>query len=124
MTNVLLVEDDQDVRSVFVETLETAGFGVTSAENGIAAFATLKDKTFDVIICDYRLPFLDAKGFYDELKEYYPAMAERVVFVTGWAHDEETRKFLQRTRQPFLGKPCSAVELLEAVRRMAEAKPS
>ncbi len=120
--DVLIVEDDADVRRSHSKILERAGFMVTGVDNGLAAFAELQQRTFHTIVCDIKMPFLDGKSFYQQLEETLPTMASRVVFVTGWAGDESTRRFLEETGQPFLRKAVEVAELVNAVQEIAEKR--
>ena len=120
--DVLIVEDDPAVRKSHAKILERAGFMVASVDNGLAAFAELQQRPFRVIVCDIKMPFLEGKSLYEQLEENMPDMAGRVVFVTSWVGDEPTRRFLERTGQPFLEKPVELAELVDVVRKTA-AKP-
>ncbi|HEX9730125.1 MAG TPA: response regulator [Gemmatimonadales bacterium] len=118
---VLVVEDDPLVRDAIKRLLEHAGFHVTIAPNGLAALGRIRDASFRAVVCDIRLPFLQGNDFYDQLKELFPEMVKRVVFVTGWAHEDEIRAFLERTGQPYLTKPFEAAALIAAVKEVDAA---
>ena len=116
---VLLIEDDPLVRDGMIRVLEHGGFTVTAVANGLSGLAELRDQRYSAIVCDLRLPFLEGNDFFMQVKELFPEMATRTVFVTGWADDPDTREFLEKTGQPFLGKPFAADELVKIVRRLA-----
>ena len=69
------------------------------------------------------MPFLEGKSCFRELQQTFPAMATRVVFVTGLAEEDETKRFLQQTGQPYLAKPVRPNDLVAAVAQMAK-KPA
>jgi DNA-binding response OmpR family regulator len=116
--NVLLVEDDPTVSKIFTIVLERAGFAVTSVANAVDALAVLGQSPFHAIVCDLILPRAEGTTFYDELRSTFPDMAERVLFVTGWANEPKSRALLEHTGRPFLAKPVEATELVAAVRRI------
>ena len=118
--DVLIIEDDAQLRRTYTKILERAGFMVAAVDNGLAGFAELQRQTFRTIMCDIQMPYLGGKGFYQQLEEAFPPMASRVVFVTAWAGDEKSRRFLEQTGQPFLRKPVEVAELVNAVREMVE----
>lgn len=120
--DVLLVEDEPGTCKTYTKLLERAGFRVNAVENGLAAIAELNEHSFRAIVMDVGLPFLEGRKLYNELVDSYPAMAKRVIFVTGSVDDEEVLRFLQETGRPYLGKPASAAELIKVVRRTADAK--
>lgn len=121
--DVLIIDDDAQVRDVHRRLLERAGYMVTAVDNGLAALAALQEQRFQVIVCDVQMPFLKGQSFYDALADAFPAMRQRVVFVTGWGDDPEVRTFLANTGRPALHKPVEPKELVAMVRRIAE-RPS
>lgn len=117
--DVLLIEDDTDVRATTAKVLTAAGFTVTEAENGRAALDLVSQRGFSAIICDLRLPHLPGGAFYDELAGKDPALARRVIFVSAIAHDPAVREFLEGTGRPYLQKPYEVDALIATVRRVA-----
>ncbi len=120
--DVLLVEDEPGTRKTLTKLLERAGFRVNAVDNGLAAIAELNEHSFRAIVLDVGLPFLEGRKLYNELVDSYPAMANRVIFVTGSLGDEEVLRFLQETGRPYLGKPPSSAELVKVVRETADRK--
>ncbi|MGD2136092.1 MAG: response regulator [Gemmatimonadales bacterium] len=120
MTDVLVADDDQRIAQLHAKLLERAGFMVTVVDNGLAAFAALQQQRYRAIVCDIQMPFLEGTRLYDQIREEFPEAAGRVVFVTGWAHDAETRKFLEQTGQPYLPKPVDFEKLVATVTRVVE----
>ncbi len=115
MIDVLLVDDEEDVRSTLTKMLEQGGFSVVALDNGLQAIAELQQQPVGAIVTDVLMPFLEGRRFYDELASERPEMAERVVFVTG-AHDDIVREVEERTGRPVLRKPVRAAELVRTVR--------
>jgi CheY-like chemotaxis protein len=117
--NILLVEDDPLVRTSIIKILERGGYTVSAVPNGLAALSELRDQRFSAIITDLKLPFLQGDDFFRQVQELFPEMARRIVFVTGWAHDQRIQEFLAQTGQPCLPKPFEAGDLVSAVQRVA-----
>jgi DNA-binding response OmpR family regulator len=117
--NVLLVEDDPLVRKSIVKILEHGGFTVSAVSNGLAALSELRDQRFSAIVTDLKLPFLRGDDFFRQVQELFPDLASRIVFVTGWGHDQQIREFLEETGQPCLPKPFEAKDLVAAIKRVA-----
>ena len=118
--DILIVDDDDDVRRTFSKALERAGYVVRSVANGLAALAEIQQHEYRVIVCDVHMPFLPGESFYDELLKDYPHMAERVVFATGWMEHDEVGPFVARSGRPVLHKPVDLKQLTETVRAVAE----
>lgn len=119
--DVLIVDDDPKVLEAHAKVLERAGFMVTAADNGLAALAELQQHTYRVILCDIQMPFLEGKSFYHQLQEALPSMARRVIFVTGWAQEARTQRFLRKAGRPYLQKPAKATDLVNVVRQVADS---
>ncbi len=120
MIDVLLVDDEEGVRSTLAKMLEQGGFSVVAVNNGLQAVAELQQQPFGAIVTDILMPFLEGRRFYDELASERPEMTERVVFVTGWSDDKQVRAIAERTGRPVLRKPVRAQELVGAVREVFE----
>jgi len=120
--DILVIEDDPTVQKVLTKALEKSGYMVKCVDNGLQALAELQETEFRAILCDVGLPFLEGKSLYDQIKLDYPAMAARVLFVTGMAEDPKTRKFLTDTGRPVIGKPFDLPDLVKKVRGVADHK--
>ena len=81
------------------------GYRVGTASNGRHALAQLQAQPYDVIVCDLRMPELDGPAFYAILTRQYPALRQRVIFLTGDAGGEASRTFLTQCGRPWLRKP-------------------
>lgn len=117
---VLLIDDEPHIVHYLRTTLEAWGHAVTAASDGAAGLALATGRDFDLIICDLRMPRLGGREFFDELSSKKPAMARRVIFITGDTVRDDTLEFLDRVQRPVLNKPFSLSELRAA---MAAAQP-
>lgn len=113
---VLVVEDEPALATAVAEALSDAGFVVTRAADGEEGLARLREKTFDVIICDLRMPRLDGPAFYRAIAASSPALARRVIFVTGDVAGTEAERFLEESGCRWLPKPFRLADLLRAAR--------
>ncbi|MFQ6046457.1 MAG: response regulator [Gemmatimonadales bacterium] len=121
--DVLVVDDDADVRRTFKKALERAGFAVVAVESGLQAVAELRERHFRAIVSDIQMEFLEGRRFFDELVSEYPEMVPRVVFATGFADDEGISQFLRNAGRPVLRKPVDMKELVAVVRRVVGDPP-
>jgi CheY-like chemotaxis protein len=67
------------------------------------------------------MPELDGQAFYALLRQQYPAMCQRIIFVTGDTLNVESTAFLAQCGQPYLYKPCTAAEVREAIQQQLPA---
>lgn len=116
---VLVVDDNRGVREGLAKVLTLEGFQVTTAENGVAAFAEAQARPFDAIVLDIMMPVLDGMRLYEALATELPEAATRILFVSAWFDDPDVQRFLDRTGQPVLGKPFDIHELVRLIKTLA-----
>ena len=69
---VLVVDDDQHLRELFVMVLENNGYQVVPAENVTQARALLVDRRFSLVITDYEMPEFTGAQLIEEIRTRYP----------------------------------------------------
>ena len=113
---ILILDDDSAVGELLGEMISMLGYRPTSCEDANLALNILEQQTFDAIISDFRMPGLDGREFYRQLQTRNPALARRIIFLTGDPQAEEVRTFLDATGNSCLAKPfrLSAIEELLA----------
>jgi CheY-like chemotaxis protein len=114
--SILVVEDETALANAVVDMLEDAGYVVERAADGGEALGKVRSRAFDLVICDLKMPRVDGKAFYGALAEDSPALARRVVFVTGDVAGTEAERFLSTSGCRWLAKPFRSADLLRAVR--------
>lgn len=104
----LVVEDDEDIRSLIEFTLTTQGFSVVAVETGLAALDAVREHNPDLITLDLGLPGIDGIETCRRLREITDAY---VVMIT--ARDDEIDRLigLETGADDFLSKPFSVREL-------------
>ena len=113
---VLLVEDELALAAAVREALTDAGLNVDHAGDGEEALARVRQKTYDAVICDLRMPRVDGMTLYRAIAAATPALARRVIFVTGDVAGTDAERFLDDTGCRWLAKPFRLGDLLRAVR--------
>lgn len=111
---VLVVDDDPVVRRSMARTFKR--YRVTTAENGKAATAEIERNKPDVIISDLKMPEMDGIQLAQQIRERWPDLADRIVFVSG-KNSQIERARAEAPGPPIVTKPVNSAEL-EA--RMAE----
>jgi PAS domain S-box-containing protein len=115
---VLVVEDEAALGAAVAEALADAGYVVDRASDGVEALEHVRGNAYDLIVCDLKMPRLDGSAFYHELQAHNPAMARRVLFVTGDVAGTEAERFLEETGCRWLAKPFRLKDLLRVAREM------
>ena len=114
--SILVVEDETALASAVTDSLRDAGYLVDRAADGEEALGRIRQQTFDLVICDLKMPRLDGKSFYRTLSAVAPGLARRVIFVTGDVAGTEVETFLETSQCRWLAKPFRLGELLRVVR--------
>ncbi len=116
---VLLVDDEDDIVELISNFLQKQGYTVDVASDGNEAIDKVYAESYDIIISDLKMPngFTGDKlhGF---VKHRNPALADRMIFMTGDIINPETQKFLQQTRNKYLEKPFSLETLMEMIKQI------
>lgn len=118
---VLIVEDQSDLRQLYVQALTMSGFAVIEAGNGADAITHTSLHFPDVVIMDLSLPILDGWEATRRLKD--DSRTQHIPVVALTAHDGSGE--LQRATRAgcdwFVPKPCQPHDLIEEVRRVIGA---
>jgi signal transduction histidine kinase/FixJ family two-component response regulator len=112
---VLVVEDEPTVARLIADVLEDEGMQVEVLLDGREALDCAAQETFDLVICDIKMPGLDGQHFYKSLERSENPLRERFLFVTGDVIAAQTREFLERNHVPHVAKPFRVEELTEKV---------
>ena len=112
---ILVVDDEPEVRDMLAEILSLDGHQIETAASGNVAMGILAERSIDVILSDMRMPDVDGPGLYLRVKNAYPDLLRRMVFITGDTLGPANRAFLERTGLPYLEKPLSPDEVRQVV---------
>jgi len=113
--SVLVVDDEPEVAETLAEILEQDGWRIDLADSGQAALERVLANDYDVVVSDIRMPNLDGLALYRRLEELKPALAGRLVLVTGDTMSGTVRAFLDETGLPCIEKPFVAAEVRRLV---------
>lgn len=113
---VLVVEDEPALAVAVAEALTDAGFTVDRAGDGEEGLTRLTEARYDLIVCDLKMPRIDGMQFYRAMAAATPALARRVIFVTGDVAGTDAERFLEETGCRWLSKPFRLGDLLRAAR--------
>jgi signal transduction histidine kinase len=115
-SSILVVEDETALATAITDALRDAGYVVERAADGEEALDAVKARSFDLVLCDLKMPRVDGQSFYRQLAGGSPALARRVVFVTGDVATSGAEPFLEETGCRWLAKPFRLADLLRVVR--------
>ena len=118
---ILVVDDEAEIRDALAAILTGARHRVVSVGSGREALKRMATQRFDLILTDMRMPDLDGRALYGEIKQRWPAQAARVVFVTGDTLASALRDFVSDSGCPVIEKPFLPSEVRRIVAELTAA---
>lgn len=115
---VLVIDDEKDVIQLTTQILEANQFVVETATDGHEALRRMRHAWFDIILCDWRMPGMNGRSFYEELRTSNPAAATRLIFMTGDVLNEQTTTFLKDSGKHCINKPFSLEEFRRTIKQV------
>jgi DNA-binding response OmpR family regulator len=115
---ILVVDDDQQLASALQWILADENFLVDVAFDGDEALLKVKTHKYDAVICDLKMPRLQGDEFYLKVSEMRPPLADRFIFITGFATDPKIAAFLTERDLKYLVKPFVIRGLIDCVKEM------
>ncbi|CAI8381075.1 MAG: Transcriptional regulatory protein ZraR [uncultured Bacteroidota bacterium] len=122
MTQILIIEDEEPIRRVMVRILseESASYEITEAEDGKKGLSKLEKNSFDLVLCDIKMPKMDGIEVLQAAKAkgiYVP-----FIMLTGHGNVETAVEAMKLGAYDFIAKPPDLNRLLTAVRHAIENK--
>ena len=108
---ILILDDEEDVAELNAEILMRDGYQVDVFNNAEQAVESMRQHDYGLILSDLHMPEIDGRGFYEIIKEEFPAMINKTVFVTGDTMGRSSQSFLKEAKRPCVEKPVSPKEL-------------
>jgi DNA-binding response OmpR family regulator len=122
VASALVIEDDEAVRVLVQKLLESDGFRVTTAEDGLAGLVAIERELPDVIVCDMMMPNLDGMTFTKAIKKHSSTRSVPVIFLTAKTDTRTVADGISAGAKFYLTKPFSHAELLQKVRKALRTK--
>ncbi|MBC8416584.1 MAG: sigma-54-dependent Fis family transcriptional regulator [Candidatus Cloacimonetes bacterium] len=120
LTNVLVIDDDKHIRDACRQILVKDHYDVTEAEDGLQGLEFLKNKVYDIVILDLKMPGISGISVLKKIKENYPDTV--VIVITGYATVESAVEAMKIGANDFLPKPFTPDALRVIIKRMVEKR--
>ena len=114
--SILVVDDEDALRTVLSSELESEGYVVATAGDGDEAITVLQGKSFDLVLLDIKMPRVDGFEVLRFIKERYPAT--KVIMLTGFADLKNAIESKKLGAEYFVSKPYDLVDLLTTIERV------
>ncbi|HCW91926.1 MAG TPA: sigma-54-dependent Fis family transcriptional regulator [Marinobacter sp.] len=113
---ILIVEDDRDLREALVTTLELAKFRVREAGSGEQALQRLAETPVDMVISDVNMPGISGHQLLEEVQRLYPGLP--TMLITAYGQISDAVSAMQCGATDYMVKPFEPQVLVEAVNRI------
>lgn len=113
--NILVVDDEQDIRELISDLLETKGYRIVTACDGEDALSKMANESFDLFIIDMSMPRMDGMTLLKEIKKIQPLAV--VIVLTGFSSIEGAVNAIHAGAFQYISKPVKAKELFEIVEK-------
>ncbi|GAA0071069.1 response regulator transcription factor [Clostridium sardiniense] len=111
--NILVVDDDKDIRELISVYMKTEGFYIDKACNGEEALKMIEEKIYDLIILDVMMPKVDGLQALIEIRKKY---SMPVIFLTAKNEEIDMIEGLALGADDYIAKPFSSMELIARVK--------
>lgn len=117
MARILIVEDDDSVRTFTARAIAAAGHEVETAEDGDLGLSSIREANgqYDLILSDIRMPAMDGIEMAKRAASEFPGI--RILLMTGYAEQRERASDLADIIVDVVPKPFSLVEIRNKVQQ-------
>tara|TARA_S200000501_G_scaffold35483_1_gene29410 strand:+ start:268 stop:1431 length:1164 start_codon:yes stop_codon:yes gene_type:complete len=122
MIKILIIEDEEPIRRVLTRIIseESDQYKVTEAENGSHGLALIEQNSFDLVLCDIKMPKMDGNEVLEKSKSLKPGLP--FIMLTGHGNIETAVESMKLGAYDFISKPPDLNRLLTAMRHALENK--
>jgi two-component system nitrogen regulation response regulator NtrX len=114
MSNILIIDDEKAIRKTLTEILSYEGYKIEEAGDGEEGLKKFREKTFDVVLCDIKMPKMDGIEFLDKAREGNPDIP--VIMISGHGTIETAVEAVKKGAYDYISKPPDLNRLLITIR--------
>ncbi len=118
---ILIVDDEESIRSILSRYLDMKGYHVTTASDGMSAIDQLKEEPYDLVLTDLKMPNLDGRELLKLMSDQFPDIPK--IVLSGYGTNEDILLALKTGAYDFLNKPIIDFKILDhAIERALDRK--
>jgi two-component system, NtrC family, nitrogen regulation response regulator NtrX len=118
MADILIIDDEKAIRKTLMEILSFEGYKLDEASDGEEGLKKFKEKTYDVVLCDIKMPKLDGLEFLQKAGETSPDTP--IIMISGHGNIETAVEAVKKGAYDFISKPPDLNRLLITIRNAME----
>ncbi len=114
MADILIIDDEKAIRKTLTEILTFEGYKIEEAADGEEGLKKFREKTYDLVLCDIKMPRLDGIEFLQKAGEVYPDIP--VIMISGHGNIETAVEAVKKGAYDYISKPPDLNRLLITIR--------
>jgi two-component system response regulator AtoC len=115
---ILIIDDEENLRHMLSAMLSSQGYQADTAENGAAGLQRLREKVYDFVLCDIRMPEMDGKAFLTSaLEENVPSP---VIMMSAYGSVDTAVECMKMGAYDFISKPFKKDEIVMVLKKAEE----
>ena len=118
MANILIIDDEKAIRKTLSEILSFEGYRIEEAADGEEGLKKFGEKSYDVVLCDIKMPKLDGIEFLEKAKEINPDIP--IIMISGHGNIDTAVEAVKKGAFDYISKPPDLNRLLITLRNAAE----
>jgi two-component system, NtrC family, nitrogen regulation response regulator NtrX len=118
MADILIIDDERSIRKTLSEILSFEGYKIEEAADGEEGLKKFKEKTFDVVLCDIKMPKIDGIEFLQKAGEANPDVP--IIMISGHGNIETAVEAVKMGAFDYISKPPDLNRLLITIRNATD----
>lgn len=118
MADILIIDDEKAIRKTLTEILSFEGYKIDEAADGEEGLKKFKEKSYDVVLCDIKMPKLDGIEFLQKAADASPDIP--IIMISGHGNIETAVEAVKKGAYDFISKPPDLNRLLITIRNAME----
>jgi two-component system, NtrC family, nitrogen regulation response regulator NtrX len=118
MADILIIDDERAIRKTLTEILSFEGYKLDEAADGEEGLKKFKEKNYDVVLCDIKMPKIDGIEFLQKAGEINPDIP--IIMISGHGNIETAVEAVKKGAYDFISKPPDLNRLLITIRNAME----
>ncbi len=114
MSNILIIDDEKAIRKTLGEILSYEGYKIDEAGDGEEGLKRFREKNYDVVLCDIKMPKIDGIEFLDKASEINPDVP--IIMISGHGTIETAVEAVKKGAYDYVSKPPDLNRLLITIR--------
>jgi DNA-binding NtrC family response regulator len=120
MPSILIIDDERAIRKTLTEILGFEGYKIDEASDGEEGLKKFRDKNYDLVLCDIKMPKLDGIEFLEKASEINPEVP--VIIISGHGNIETAVEAVKKGAYDYISKPPDLNRMLITLRNAMDKK--